>query len=669
MATPIQTAVGYRPEIDGLRALAVSIVVLFHAGLGFPGGYVGVDVFFVISGFLITSLILKDLAARQFSIVGFYELRCRRIIPASVFVSLVVLAVATYVMLPLDLEWLGRSAIAHAACLANVFFYQQSTQYFGGEASTFPLLHMWSLAVEEQFYVLFPVLLIVCAKVARTRQRPAIVVMTAGLATVSFAASIWYTKSAPTAAFFLLPSRAWELLLGALLAMGPRPAASRAVREICSWMAVLAVALPAVLYGPKTAFPGLAALPPCLGAAMFIWSCRGRPVQSADDTAIFQQTWIGRVFSLPPFVFIGAISYSLYLWHWPALVLAKYWHVVPLPMAARLLMVALTVGLSAASWRWIERPFRRRTLGRSRSAIFAFTVVALASVAGLGSVFQAKAGLPKRFSTAVQDFDATRRELLIPSQLHNTNPQHDQLPMFGAGGKDAPIAALLWGDSHAAAALPAFDAIFKARGLSGRAAIRSSTAPLLDYVVSPTVGMGDRSPIYNKAVLDYIARHHIQTVYLTAFWTRDIENSPAKLIDAIGHTIDALRKLGVQIYILQQVPTYAFDIPVALSTESRRGQAIAGWRKTFDQHHAAQAVMYDLAARFTAPDCTFIDPATAFRQTDSKDLAVMDRGRSLYHDDNHLSRWGARRVLGPLLNKLIPQPAADSKAAPPTTAP
>ena len=656
MATQTQTAVGYRPEIDGLRALAVSLVVLFHAGLGFSGGYVGVDVFFVISGFLITSLILKEMAANRFSIVGFYERRCRRIIPASAFVSLVVLAVATYVMLPLDLEWLGRSAVAHAACLANVFFYQQSTQYFGGEASTFPLLHMWSLAVEEQFYLLFPLLLIVCAKLARSRQRPVTAIVTAVVAVASFAASIYYTKSAPTAAFFLLPSRAWELLLGALLAMAPQCAAPRAVREAVSWTSVLAIALPAIFYGPKTTFPGLAALPPCAGAATFIWSCHGRRDAAAENATSFKQALVGRLFSLKPFVFVGAISYSLYLWHWPALVLAKYWHLVPLSIAMRLLIVALTIALAAASWRWVERPFRQRTLGRSRLAIFAFTVVVLACVAGIGKIFAIKDGLPKRFSATVQDFDATRRELLIPSQLHNTNPLHDQLPMFGAGGKDSPIAALLWGDSHAAAALPAFDAIFKARGLSGRAAIRSSTAPLLDYIVSPTVGMGDRSPIYNKAVLDYVARHHIQTVYLTAFWTRDIENSPAKLSDALAHTIDALRQLGVRIYVLQQVPTYAFDIPVALSAESRRGRPIAGWRKTFEQHRAAQAVMYDLAARFTAADCTFIDPAVAFRQADSKDLAVADRGRSLYHDDNHLSRWGARRVIGPLLNKLLATP-------------
>jgi peptidoglycan/LPS O-acetylase OafA/YrhL len=322
----------YRPDIDGLRAVAIVPVVLHHADVpGFGGGYVGVDVFFVISGYLITRLLLAEAEDGGISIMRFYARRVRRIAPALLIGGLAVLPAE-------DLLREAKNAVATLAFASNIRF-AGLTGYFDDAATEQLLLHTWSLAVEEQYYLVFPLLLAAAIR-ARAALRPLLWAVTM----LSFAGAVRWVAIDPTFAFYMLPARAWELLGGALLASGAVPAVyARRAREAASVLGFVLIAASVFFYAPQTNFPGVAALPPVLGAMLLI--------HAGDGTAT------GRLLSRPLPVGIGLISYSLYLWHWPILVLREQFIVAP-GAAGVAAAIALSVALAWASWRWVERPFR-----------------------------------------------------------------------------------------------------------------------------------------------------------------------------------------------------------------------------------------------------------------------------------------------------------------------
>src|SRR5271170_3095038 len=295
----------YRPEIDGLRALAILPVLLFHYRVSpFRGGFVGVDVFFVISGYLITQLIEAERREGRFSIARFYERRVRRIFPA-LFVMLTAATIAAaFILFPVDLVRYANSLLATAGFAANFEFWREAG-YFDVAAAEKPLLHLWSIAVEEQFYLVFPALLLLF----QSRR----VAITLAIFVLSFAFAVWGVIHAPSAAFYLLPGRAWELMLGALLALHAVPFIERRwIREALAVTGIALIAIAVFGYSKDTPFPGAAALLPCLGAALVIYS------------SVPGITSASAVLSLPPLVFVGRISYSLYLWHWPLYVFARY---------------------------------------------------------------------------------------------------------------------------------------------------------------------------------------------------------------------------------------------------------------------------------------------------------------------------------------------------------
>ena len=334
----------YRADIDGLRAIAIVPVVLYHAGFpGLKGGFVGVDVFFVISGFLMASLILSEIDQGAFSLGHFYERRVRRIFPA-LFATIAASAVAAWLLfMPIEFQYFSRSAMAAALFGSNILFWQESG-YFDAAAELKPLLHTWSLAVEEQFYIVFPLLMLVIARFRR--QWTGWILCT--LLLVSFGLSIWQVESAPVAAFYLLPSRFWELLLGAVLALGLVPRSnSPIVAQALVLVGIILIGVAVFAYDEDTSFPGLSALVPCLGAALVI---HGR----AEDTPI------GRALSWPPLVFIGLISYSLYLWHWPVIVFQRTDAIFAPETtgAVKVALVGASIGIAFLSWRFVERPFR-----------------------------------------------------------------------------------------------------------------------------------------------------------------------------------------------------------------------------------------------------------------------------------------------------------------------
>ncbi|ARB45409.1 acyltransferase family protein [Alloalcanivorax xenomutans] len=333
----------YQPHIDGLRALAVLPVVFFHLGLPwFSGGYVGVDVFFVISGFLITSILYADIKGQRYSLLEFYKRRMLRILPALIFVLLSTAVISIFVMLPEERESLGKSIVASAVFVSNFFFWQDSG-YFTAPAESKPLLHMWSLAVEEQFYIFFPPLLFLIYRVFRG----AIFSVVALAVLLSFVGGVLLTiKDQPTA-FYLLPARAWELGIGALLALFVAEHGSPKRHGLWYSCIGLAFILGAVfLLDSESLFPGWNALFPCIGTMMLIgWG---------------KENIVGRCLSWSPLVWIGKVSYSLYLWHWPLIVFWKIQYGEALSASSIAFLFFLALGLAALSTFYIEKPFRSR---------------------------------------------------------------------------------------------------------------------------------------------------------------------------------------------------------------------------------------------------------------------------------------------------------------------
>jgi peptidoglycan/LPS O-acetylase OafA/YrhL len=355
----------YRPDIDGSRALAVLGVVLFHAGFGIPGGYVGVDVFFAISGFLITSLILRDLKLGTFSILDLWERWARRILPALAVVTAFTLIVGYFLLLPADYRALGTGIIALAAFSSNIKFWLE-TGYFQPAADQKPLLHTWSLSLEEQFYLLIPVLLWVIFRQGKG-QWVLRLLIAGGLA--SLALSFYGSYRAPSATFFLLPTRAWELAAGSVLAYA-LPIASGRIRSGMVWLGLIGIVIPFAFYNVHTRFPGLSAVPPVAGTALLIWSGMRHSIEHKTSL-------VHRVLQTRLLVWIGLLSYSLYLWHWPLLAFYRYFGVYQSSVAICALLILASLLLAWLSLRFVEQPFRGRYLISKRRSVFPLSAAAI----------------------------------------------------------------------------------------------------------------------------------------------------------------------------------------------------------------------------------------------------------------------------------------------------
>lgn len=340
------------------------------------GGYVGVDIFFVISGFLITSILVREIDAGSFSFAKFYARRIRRLLPALFFMLTVSSACAVVLMVPEDLRAFGRSLVATTLFSANILFWRESG-YFDAAADMKPLLHMWSLGIEEQFYIVLPIVLVIVVRFWRSTLPKVL----ASLFLVSFALSVWAVRSVPEAAFYVLPTRAWELLAGSLLAVGVVPAITDRRWATAISCAGLALVLLAILsYQPGTRFPGEAALLPVAGVALLIYAAPGTP--------------IGGMLSSVPFVRIGQLSYSLYLWHWPLLVFAGYANIEPLSTMQLVGVAAATFLASYLSWRFIEQPFRHGNTANLK--LFVCTGGVMTTFVAVGALVYVLQGLPAR---------------------------------------------------------------------------------------------------------------------------------------------------------------------------------------------------------------------------------------------------------------------------------
>ncbi len=342
---------GYRPEIDGLRALAVVPVILFHAGIRvLPGGFLGVDVFFVISGYLITSILLRELQESRFSISRFYERRARRILPALLLVIIVCLPLSLALMLPVELESFSRSVLNALLFVPNVFFFLNSS-YFHATAEVLPLLHTWSLGVEEQFYVFFPVFMMFAWRLGR--RAVSLLILLVALVSLGLAEWAWRTGHG-SAGFYLAPPRAWELMIGCFIATASanRPlhaGLNRAVADFLAAGGLAALAVSLVIIDETTPIPSFNGLLPTVGTGLIIAFARPESI-------------VSRILSLRLLVGLGLISYSAYLWHQPIFAFVRLHEdrtSLDLTLSAEL--IAITLSLAYLSWRFVETPFRDRT--------------------------------------------------------------------------------------------------------------------------------------------------------------------------------------------------------------------------------------------------------------------------------------------------------------------
>ncbi|MGX2735935.1 acyltransferase family protein [Escherichia coli] len=347
----------YRKDIDGLRAVAILPVLLFHVGYsGFSGGYVGVDIFFVISGYLITKILINDINNGTYSLLTFYERRIRRIIPALTCVILFVLIASPLFLAPDNYSFLPKEIIGTLLFASNIVSFLKSG-YFSTDAEQRPLLHTWSLGIEEQFYIISPIVLFLSFKYFKSR----VGLILSLFAIVSFAFSVILTKNHPTASFYLIPTRYWELSFGALAAAGVfKKAKGRRQNEVLSILGLLLILFSIFTFTSKTVFPGYAALLPVLGATLIILN--------AEDTLV------GKMLALKPLVFIGVISYSLYLWHWPLVVFSHDKYIIDLNLSREMLVV-LSILIAWFSTRFIEAPFRNKQ-SYDRTRIFKYSSVA-----------------------------------------------------------------------------------------------------------------------------------------------------------------------------------------------------------------------------------------------------------------------------------------------------
>ncbi|MDQ3885833.1 MAG: acyltransferase, partial [Actinomycetota bacterium] len=390
---PAHPGHGFRPDIEGLRAVAVLVVVLYHAAIpGLPGGFVGVDVFFVVSGFLITGLLLRDIVTTgTVRLARFYGARARRLLPAGITVLVAVAVASAWWLPPLQARSVLHDALASAAYAGNYRFAIRGTDYLAADAPPSPFQHYWSLGVEEQFYLLWPALLITAAWIARSAaaflRRPAhrrpspgppvapILLVVIGVAVVSFAISLRWTYTAPPWAFFSLPSRAWELAVGGLVALSV-PVWHRLpslLAAVAGWAGLALILVGCLRLGSSTPYPGAAALLPVLGTALVI---------TAGCTQA--RGGVGTALSLRPLRQVGRYSYCWYLWHWPVLVLGPVVAGHALGLEARFTAVAVSAGLAVVTTHAVEDPVRfaaplRRSPARSLLVGGGTTAVAVAA--------------------------------------------------------------------------------------------------------------------------------------------------------------------------------------------------------------------------------------------------------------------------------------------------
>jgi peptidoglycan/LPS O-acetylase OafA/YrhL len=625
----------YRPDIDGLRSIAVLSVIGFHLSpSAVPGGFVGVDVFFVISGYLISAIVFSEISNGEFSVIAFYERRIRRIFPALFGMLIGVSAVISFFLLPREFIDYAKSVIAATASLSNFYFWRHSS-YFDSPMSK-PLLHTWSLAVEEQFYILFPIFLVTTRRFFPRRLKVGVVVLFfASLATSQLA--LFYNA---TTAFYMPYTRAWELLLGTIISLGPFPnLRMQLTRNIVSLLGIALIGYSIFGFSPQTPFPALGALGPCIGSAL---------ITGAGESG---SSLVGKMLSCRPLVFVGLISYSLYLWHWPIIVLnglglpmnvtavvPDRWTFLLLSQTTnKIIEVLVSFVLAVFSWRFIERPFRRHPRRIERRPLFAVSaavmvVLLLSSAAviyarGFQGRFPVRAMqiasflVPPGASTLGQLGDCvitqgTRATVFENSHCLNTT-----------GGKQTYV---VLGDSHAGSLFAGLKALFPSTNfvLAGvwgcRPSIRSQESTLCEQMM-------------HFMFQRYLPSHEIQGLLLEARWY-------PKSLNGVGEIVAWCKAHGLTVIVFGPVAEYDAPLPRLLA------YSIA-WKKPRlgHEHLLAYSPIMDVQMRNLAENSWHVPYISLYKAACGSDRCLEYANQRntipLLNDGDHLSEAGSRLLV------------------------
>ncbi len=643
--TAREGSVSYRPDIDGLRTVAVLLVVVFHFHLfaGGDSGFVGVDVFFVISGFLITAIIRQQVEEQRFSLASFWVKRLRRLAPALFVVLALVLVYGALRLVQADFEQLAAEVMATQFYVANIYFWR-NVNYFGLQAGNIYLLHTWSLSVEEQFYIAYPLLLVLVLKF--TPRRAPWIVLAAAL--VSFGLNLAFVSAKPEATFYLMPTRAWELLIGALITWAPT-VRHRGLAHLLGAAGVLLVVCAVAGHTPDTRVPGVFALLPTLGAAALILA------GSAPSA------WSTRVLSAPPMVAIGRMSYSLYLVHWPVNVFASQELGDGYTLGWRLAMMALCFLLSGLLYRAVETPFRNgKLLLPSRRFLQAYGAGVLASLVVCATVI-ATHGIPQRLP-----FEVARIGAFANDRPSDRCPEFDlsveaaRPTLCSLGAPERSPEWLVWGDSHAWAAQEAIDLWLKNSGQAGRFAFMHSCPPLWGVYI-PRAGTACRA--LNDAMMD-TALHdpQVKKVFLVSTWHQgagwlttepnrhlNLQESLALFNRQFDATVRELQANGKEVYVWEPLPGARGHVPNRAAAALMRGE-LARLDFSLAEYRERTEFFFQALQRNRAYIAGTFSPSQVLCQSGA--CASIVDGQPVYFDNGHLARSGATRWAGALASQM-----------------
>ena len=668
----------YRREIDGLRAVAVIAVILFHAGFAvFSGGFVGVDVFFVISGYLITGIIATELKQGEFNLFRFYERRARRILPALFFVMACCIPFAWVWMLPEQFQGFSQSLVAVSLFASNLYFWRGSG-YFAPDAGLSPLQHSWSLAVEEQFYVIFPLILLLLWRFGRRSVFPALVLATSA----SILLSEWGWRNFPAANFYLAPTRAWEFLAGSICALFMLDRAQRTN----NWLGVLGLAL--ILFSifhfdSSIPFPSLYTLAPVIGTALIILYGEG-------------QTIVGRLLGTRILGGIGLISYSAYLWHQPLFAFARIRSILAPSPALLLFLVALTFGFSYLSWRFVEQPVRGRSVP-SRALVFSFGGILGAAFIGFGLYGHYSNGIKWRMNKEIIDWVSP-----VPGAGPNRECNFTAPPRFDLHpikpclvAEDGTIDVVILGDSHSLFIAEAVQQYLEERGINSYAVSHSSCIPLpgFGFPGEKFAGLNASCSAFVADILEFMRQEEIPNLVLTSRFTKyydglpydnaegGVESGdplPIDLIDDIEGNAkfdDTARRLRVlsaysasiallagefHVILVYPIPEAGWNVPLLMARKSLFGQRNQEISTSYAAFLERNGPVLDAFDRINLPNIVRVRPDRIFCDTELGRCANSLDGESLYYDDDHLSDAGAL-LIAPAIGKAVEHAMAEDK--------
>ncbi len=622
--------INYRTDINGLRGLAVFVILIFHLDIGFlSGGYVGVDIFFVISGFLISNIIYSELVNGTFSLATFYERRARRILPALISILCVCFFVAYLRFFPTEVVAYAKSMIAAALFSANIYFYS-ALGYFSPAATETPLLHLWSLGVEEQFYILFPLFLMLLVKKSSRFLSTALALSLL----ISLFISQWMLKINPTAAFYLLPFRAFELLIGAFLALGGLPKLrDKRLTFTLGSLGFLAILYSIFIFNQQTQFPGFSALVPCLGTALIIWAGE------------HQSGFPNSVLSFYPWQWLGKISYSLYLVHWPIIVFAKRFYNSTEMAGYSISVLALCFLFASLNFYLVEQRFRYLKIFNSQKALMlSATMISFIALSG-GTVIYKK---------GFNHFLNKRLERMLSFVHYNYKPGFKDGTCFQDYDVDpdkADISAclptgavekrvMLWGDSHAAHLYTGLRENLEKEGYSFGMLAASACPPALgiDVAIRP------HCKRFNEIAFATIMKEKPSLLILSANWPINTYT-----FDLLEKTIERLAKENIQMVLLGPSPIFKRSVPVVISEQIKNGELIKATRELLAADYLMDADQKMIKRFGEKKGIKYISVMDTICVNQICPLITADRD-PVHFDNEHLTESGSR-LFG---NKLTP---------------